>query len=284
MPSPAQARSLVSGPARPSTKSTRGHTVGSERALIRRLKLPVDSRMLCPMLDQTTKCWIERWAQDVLGQVKASHRQSPLVATGSAFNPVDLLDPLVVAKVLGLEYREEPDLGQFGMKGDRFVVGGALNRPGHQVCVLDSLAPPVARFTAAHEFGHFVLHPDEQMHRDIQIDCHAQVKHRSPKEQEADYFAACLLMPAAFVKIEFTHIFGNQLPLRIDENLAFHLKLNPHDPDFLLRPTRDRLERERALSIVTTLGGVRFESLAERFRVSTTAMAIRISELRLVAD
>lgn len=91
-------------------------------------------------------------------------------------------------------------------------------------------------------------------------------------------------MPAAFVELEFTSIFGNQLPLRIDENLAFHLKLNPHDPDFLLRPTRDRLERERALSIVTTLGGVRFESLAERFRVSTTAMAIRISELRLVAD
>ena len=234
------------------------------------------------MLDQTTKCWIERWAQDVLGQVKASHRQSPLVATGSAFNPVDLLDPLVVAKVLGLEYREEPDLGQFGMKGRRFRVGGAFNRPSRLICVLDSLKPQVRRFTAGHEFGHYMLHPDEQMHRDIPIDSH--VKSRSPKEEEADYFAACLLMPAAFVELEFTSIFGNQLPLRIDENLAFHLKLNPHDPDFLLRPTRDRWERERALSIATALGGMHFESLAERFRVSSTAMAIRISELRLVAD
>ena len=249
-----------------------------------RLKLLDSSRILCPMLDQTTKCRVERRAQEVLDQVKARHRQSPLVANGSAFNPVDLLNPLVVANVLGLEYREEPDLGRFGMKGRRFRVGGAFNRPSRLICVLDSLKPPVQRFTAAHEFGHYMLHPDEQMHRDIPIDCHAQVKHRSPKEQEADYLAACLLMPAAFVKIEFTRIFGNQLPLRIDENLAFHLKLNPHDPDFLLRPTRDRLERERALSIVTTLGGVRFESLAERFRVSTTAMAIRISELRLVAD
>ena len=159
-----------------------------------------------------------------------------------------------------------------------------MNRHSRLICVLDSLKPTVARFTAAHEFGHFVLHPDEQMHRDIPMDSHVHAKARSPKEEEADYFAACLLMPKPFVEQEFTRIFGDQLPLRVDENLAFHLNLNPHDPDFLLRPTQDRWEKERALSIVTTLGDGHFESLAERFRVSPTAMARRLWELDLVAD
>ena len=54
------------------------------------------------------------------------------------------------------------------------------------------------RFIVAHELGHYVLEGQDQplyAHRDT------QPKVRSKAEQEADYFAACLLMPReAFIR------------------------------------------------------------------------------------
>lgn len=53
------------------------------------------------------------------------------------------------------------------------------------------------RFIVAHEYGHFILHKkaDEKLfaHRD-------HSKRNSPQEEEADFFARCLLMPRALVE------------------------------------------------------------------------------------
>lgn len=53
------------------------------------------------------------------------------------------------------------------------------------------------RFIVAHEYGHFILHKkaDEKLfaHRD-------RSKRNSTREEEADYFARCLLMPRALVE------------------------------------------------------------------------------------
>lgn len=53
------------------------------------------------------------------------------------------------------------------------------------------------RFIAAHEYGHFILHYDGNeifAHRDYS-------EKEEPAEEEADYFARCLLMPRRLVKI-----------------------------------------------------------------------------------
>jgi Zn-dependent peptidase ImmA (M78 family) len=65
------------------------------------------------------------------------------------------------------------------------------------------------RFTIAHELGHFILHKND--HNDIFVDKDFIVKYRSNKpyteielrqEQEANAFAAALLMPKEFILTE----------------------------------------------------------------------------------
>ncbi len=60
--------------------------------------------------------------------------------------------------------------------------------------VNSSEAPVRQRFTIAHEIAHFVLHPRKDAFVDYRRD-RAANESRSPREREADMFAAALLMP-----------------------------------------------------------------------------------------
>jgi Zn-dependent peptidase ImmA (M78 family) len=85
------------------------------------------------------------------------------------------------------------------------------------VCIDESLDQPATRgrlyFTCAHEAGHWVLH--RRMISEVcrghsagsQILCRRQDA-KKPLEWQADYFAACLLMPADEVKIAFNRLYG----------------------------------------------------------------------------
>lgn len=75
------------------------------------------------------------------------------------------------------------------------------------------------RFTIAHELGHFVLHTNDSTQK-IFIDSSFIVKYRSAKnytdlewrhEQEANAFAAALLMPESFIKSELAKESVNKL-------------------------------------------------------------------------
>lgn len=58
------------------------------------------------------------------------------------------------------------------------------------------------RFTIAHELGHLVLHDDQPLHVDRQVVIVGRrngVVQRDAREQEADLFAAELLMPDALI-------------------------------------------------------------------------------------
>ena len=55
------------------------------------------------------------------------------------------------------------------------------------------------RFIIAHELGHYILHC-----KDEKIYAHRESAHgRSDEENDVDYFAACLLMPANSFKTAF---------------------------------------------------------------------------------
>lgn len=136
------------------------------------------------------------------------------------------------------------------------------------------------RFTAAHEIGHFILHPavgDRTLHREMPVD--GPRGGRSFLEQQADYFAACLLMPRKAVIAEFEARFTRQ-PLVLTETVAYHLKV---DLGSMFSQPRGSLLFAQAVARAQQFDRLRFKSLAQYFGVSARAMAIRLDELDLVS-
>ncbi len=88
--------------------------------------------------------------------------------------------------------------------GMRIVYGGAstaegwsLQAGGHAIIHLDegTAGRPRGRFTAAHEIGHLLLHPDSNQ---LALCTNPDAERNGPyhhREQEADDFAAALLIP-----------------------------------------------------------------------------------------
>lgn len=63
-------------------------------------------------------------------------------------------------------------------------------------------APVRQRFTIAHELGHFCLHPQ----KDAFVDYRKENSIRTPREREADMFAAALLMPRDRLEKDFKRL------------------------------------------------------------------------------
>jgi len=98
-------------------------------------------------------------------------------------------------------------------------------------------------------------------------------------EKEADHFAALFLMPKKLIMKEFKIKFGKDR-LIFSNTLAHNLC--PEQSDTLLHAEEKSLEREKAIATYRITKGRYYPSLSEMFRVSTTAMAIRIRELNLI--
>lgn len=197
----------------------------------------------------------------------------------SGINPLDLLDPAFIAKVLGLQFVIEESLGSYSERGVQFEVAGILDRKARRVLVSRKFGRAVMRFTAAHEIAHFLLHPNEVMHRDRPMDA-PDPQPRSKIEAEAEYFAACLLMPENLLKTDFSAAFGTQR-LEFHEDVAFALRVR--NLQKALSPNESTHLRERLVARTTVFGDKTFErSLADRYGVSVSAMAHRLNELKLV--
>ncbi len=72
------------------------------------------------------------------------------------------------------------------------------------------------RFIMAHEYGHYVLHKHDAVqyaHRDTS-------KKRSNMEQEADYFARCLLMPRSQINNLFQLNFVDEMSMNDKINIV----------------------------------------------------------------
>lgn len=197
--------------------------------------------------------------------------------------PIQMLCPKVASHILGLEYQEHTDLdnGIFPYKGkNRFKAAGLIDRQSKKIAVSMDFPIKTVRFTAAHEIGHWILHPNKVMHRDRPIDGSNSTNARRPQaEREADYFAACFLMPANLLESIFEELFLTNLFI-FNDTSAFHL--NPNCSDSLLRAEENSLDREFALARCRSFNNNYFDSLSDQFRVTESAMAIRIKELKLV--
>lgn len=194
--------------------------------------------------------------------------------------PIQMLQPEIAAHILGFNYDELPDLGspRFSRGNQRYRAAGLINRPARKIAVSLEYSPHIRRFTGAHEIGHCMLHDDEIMHRDMPLDG-APKSGRPPKEQEADYFAACFLIPARLLVQAFAAQFGFKGQFPFNDVTCFHL--NPADPQALLDAEKDSLDREIALARCSHFNGRNLIPLSTQFGVSNIAMAIRIRELQL---
>lgn len=102
------------------------------------------------------------------------------------------VDPVAIATSKGIEVRPKPDTaaGVSGMlikAGDQFGIMYATNIPSRGF----------QRFSISHEIGHYCIegHPDAILWDDGVHQSRAGFVSADPFEQEADFFAAALLMP-----------------------------------------------------------------------------------------
>lgn len=194
-------------------------------------------------------------------------------------SPFEVLDPELAANHLGIGYALFESLGKFGNRGLQFEVAGSLDRQRGVISISRKFPTEVMRFTAAHELGHWLLHPGEVMHRDRPIKgLEDGISYSRPKrEKEADYFAACFLMPEKLVRHTFERLFGKDFCF--DDASACQLASG--DFNGFLNPREGSLSRELIMATAQRFNGVRFRSMSEQFGVSPTTMAIRLRELNL---
>jgi len=196
-------------------------------------------------------------------------------------HPLEVLDPQLAARVLGIELEYFEELS-FNIPQQKFETAGLLDRAKGKIAIARRYGPEVALFTAAHELGHLLLHKDKVvLHRDMPIGGLEQVP-ADPIEREANYFAGIFLMPTEFLTKVFKARFG-ATPFIFDEAAAHFLR--PDAIASLLHPHPGSRGRSVALASARSYAGRAFgNSLAQFFKVSVASMAIRLRDLELVQE
>ena len=190
-----------------------------------------------------------------------------------------LFDPRNVADYCGLHFEVRDRLDADYAGGGE--AAGIWHRDRMTILISTRYSYETQRYTAGHEIGHFILHPhigDRKLHRERPLNGHRSI--RPPMEQEADYFSACLLMPRGAVLKEFDVRFGTKHPLVLNESVAFHLGA---DIGQLFSEPVGSLVFAQVVARAQKFDTQRFNSLSNHFGVSSSAMALRLDELGLVA-
>lgn len=210
----------------------------------------------------------------------------PVPLNPSDIFPLDVR--LVVELGLGVRFEEPEEVPVAAVVPAGSVpvqTAGFIDRERHRVVVARKFQADYRRFTAAHEVGHWVLHPEFKYHRDRPLKGGERLSaSRSVEEREADAFAAELLMPGNYVRRFYVERFLNAIHASaLDENVVFWLAdsrpSGGHSPNFASLGRRYWALRAATCS---AFNGHNFEPLTRRFGVSPTAVAIRLEELGLV--
>jgi Zn-dependent peptidase ImmA (M78 family) len=186
-----------------------------------------------------------------------------------------MCDPEAACRLLGLEYLPDSHLGCYGGT----ATAGMLDRKGRAVLLSYNQNFESLRFTAAHEVGHWILHPEQHMFRDRTLSAPGGPG-RPLVEQEADYFGACFLIPPKLVREAFQARFPVREPITNTGAVCFNLSVR--NAQYLEGLPPGSVEFALAIARTEFFNGRNFRSLASLFNVSPTAMAIRLLELGLV--
>lgn len=221
---------------------------------------------------------------DIKAKVAELHREiwrdQKTLWNGKPSGLITMLEPEIAAQVLRVHFAYYEDLSRFGDRKERFEIAGLIDRQAGRIAVSKKFPSEIARFTGGHELGHWCLHTGEIMLRDRPLKGLSHDKEpRPPLEKEADYFAACFLVPEKLTISIFEKNFGTK-PLALNDDSAFWLSNG--EPDSLFETEPGSLAFALAVATATSYKGQHFDSLAKQFRVSNTTMAIRLKELQLL--
>jgi Zn-dependent peptidase ImmA (M78 family) len=167
-----------------------------------------------------------------------------------------------------------------------FRTAGLVDQKHRLIVVARGFQKDERRFTLAHEIGHVVMHPASHVyHRDRPLRGTERLNPaRPPYEVEADVFAAELLMPARLVCSEFLGRFRVDVIDGRDRSSTLS-RLLSYGTGYSISPQEiaDNHDRRcRLIAECTSFGPDHFEPLHVSFKVSRSAMAIRLGELGLV--
>ena len=191
---------------------------------------------------------------------------------------IELFGPRPLADFLDLTYKEVDDIPS---ENANFLTAGTLDRREKIIQVSLRFPPEQRRLTGMHELMHFMLKHDigkETLHRDRPIDLQSGRNKVAFVEWEATHVACQYLMPKKLVRTIFSIVFHLEYghPLCFEPNTAFHLNEDE------TRLSKLDLRQRSLLIAKATFYGVALIPLYEFFKVSPTAMAIRLEELKLI--
>lgn len=193
-------------------------------------------------------------------------------------DPTIVIDPAKGLELLGFSITYEEDLGSYYSDSGDVKIAGVINGETRSVHVSRQFPQSTLCFTAAHELGHAVLHDtSSSIHRDKPSN--GETLSREQIELEADKFATFFLMPAKLVKSRFVEIFRTE-HFSLTEDTAFALSCSSLMEVKKKHKTLRHISR--LLAGTKSYGGRNLYSLADQFRVSVEAMAIRLEELDLI--
>lgn len=192
---------------------------------------------------------------------------------------IELIGPEPLARHLGLDYRLVDEIPS---SDPQFKTAGLLDRPKKRIYISRRFPPEQRRLTGMHEVVHYMIHDHigrDCLHRDRPVDSAIPRTHVDQHEWEATNIACLILMPEKMVKRQFAKIFRLNIgePLALDEYASHHL-------DQPLADLRQMDVKRQYLFLSTTHKYIdHVEPLYSWFKVSPTAMAIRLEELNLIA-
>jgi len=190
--------------------------------------------------------------------------------------PVQLLNPEKAFYLLGYAYHEVDTLGEIEPGVD---VAGIIDKDKKEVFISRRYPVAVRNFTAAHELGHAIMHQQSGLHRDKPIDGSTGGQ-RDSIEKEADYFAACFLMPEKLLR----SVFAQRFPDEVLNHEVLRDLLNRKSDKKTEKQLKTTRGLARALAGLDSINGHAVPSLAGYFKVSLEAMAIRLEQLELVPE
>lgn len=194
----------------------------------------------------------------------------------------------IAEEVLGVAVRFQPDFEWTRkQEGVEHEIAGYADRDARVIGIVNTHSPECQRFTLAHELAHLMLHPAGVKFRDPPISAYeALTAIRNPEEREANIFATELLMPERRVEMEFQSAFPRVLDLITDS--AFIVEAGQMSKVANLTPSKyaalDVNAKASVVAQITVVSGRHFQSMADRFQVSSIAMGIRLKELGLVLE
>ena len=168
-------------------------------------------------------------------------------------------------RLFGLPGHREPDIfGTIWLKSGEIVIDESLDPEEYP------LREERYRFTLAHEVGHWRLHRPlvQDTQRSIVVCRSSQANERL--ERQANLYASCILMPRKLV-MEWRDKLGNDHPYILRRKSFFGL---PYDIDPKLAGVLRFFEQSDLYNFA--------RPFAEKFRVSPTAMRIRLEKLGLI--